>query len=177
MLIFAAIAIAAFIVVTGSFFFGGDHDADHDTGDAGPDMDGDVGEPTISIFSPKCIGTLLMGFGSAGAIARYYGLGNLGASAVGLVSGLVLGGAMFGLLTLFYKQQSSSLVATPSTIGCAAMVAVTIGKGSMGEVSLCVDGQYLTYSASAQDGQEIPKGQTVRVVETRGSHLIVEKAS
>jgi len=87
MLIFAAIAVAAFIIAAGSFLFGHDidHDVDHDVGhDAG------AGEGTISIFSTKVIATMLMGFGAAGAIARYYGLGYPASSAIGVGFGVVL---------------------------------------------------------------------------------------
>ena len=62
-----------------------DHDAGHDFG-----ADGDASEATISVFSTKVIGTMLMGFGAAGAIARSYDMGYLGSSLVGLVTGAVL---------------------------------------------------------------------------------------
>jgi membrane protein implicated in regulation of membrane protease activity len=172
MLVFVAIAVAAFILVAGSFLFG--HDHDHDHGDPGHDVDSG-GEPTISIFSLKAIGTLLMGFGAAGAIAMHYGLGPIPASLIGLVCGIALAGLMYLVLGIFYKQQASSLIPTSSAIGCTGTVTVSIGEASPGEVSLCVEGQYSAYSASSSDGRAILKGQLVRVVKTLGSHLVVEK--
>ena len=174
MLIFVAIALGAFILVAGSFLFGHDHDAGHDHG--GLSHDAVIGgEPTISIFSTKALGTLLMGFGAAAAIAMHYGLSYIPASLIGLACGLVLGSLMYLIQLVFYKQQASSLIPTSSAVGCTGVVTVSIGEGSPGEVSLSVEGQYATYSATSKDAAPIAKGQTVRVVKTVGSHLIVEK--
>jgi membrane protein implicated in regulation of membrane protease activity len=172
MMIFISIAIAAFIIVAGSFLFGHDHEVDH--GDAGHDADGGEAEPTISIFSAKVLATLLMGFGAAGAIARHYELSYLGASLIGLLCGLVLGGLMYLVLGLFFKQQASSLIPTSSALGCSGRVTVSIPPDGQGEVGLQVDGQYCSYLASSAYGA-IPKGQAVRVVKTLGSQIIVEK--
>jgi membrane protein implicated in regulation of membrane protease activity len=173
MLVFAAIAIAAFVIVAGSFLFGHDHDMDHDH-DLGHDVDAGDSEPTISVFSSKVMATMLMGFGTAGAIAKYYQANYVVASLVGVLFGLVLAAVMYLILNLFYKQQASSLVATESAVGRTGTVTVSIGEGSMGEVGVHVDGQYCNYSASAADNRPIAKGQPVRVVRTVGSQLIVE---
>jgi membrane protein implicated in regulation of membrane protease activity len=179
MLVFIAIAVAAFILVTSSFLFGGDHDGDHDHDHdhGGHELDAGGAEPTISVFSTKVLGTLLMGFGAAGAIASVYGFNHLNASLIGLVCGASLAGLMYLVLGVFYKQQASSLISTSSTVGAAGTVTVSIGGDAPGEVGLTVDGQYLTYSASSNSGSVIPKGQRVRVVRTMGSHLIVENES
>jgi membrane protein implicated in regulation of membrane protease activity len=176
MLIFMSIALAAFILVAGSFLFGSDHDVDHDHGDMGHDAEGGLGEPTISIFSTKVIATLFMGFGAAGAIARTYQLSYLASSMIGLLCGAVLGGLMYLVLAIFYRQQASSLVPTSSAVGCTGTVTVSIGENAMGEVGVHVQGQYATYLASSTDGSPIAKGQAVRVVRTLGSQLVVEKA-
>ncbi|MCX6904336.1 MAG: hypothetical protein NTW03_12835 [Verrucomicrobia bacterium] len=170
-----AIAFAAFIIVAGSFLFGHDHDLGADHGDMGHDGDSAGGEAAISIFSTKVMATLFMGFGAAGAIARHYGLEVLPASMVGVLFGGVLGGLMYGVLSIFYKQQASSLVPTSSTVGCTGTVTVSIGAGALGEVGLNIQDQYTTYLASAKDGEPIAKGQNVRVVNTVGSQLVVEK--
>src|ERR1043166_4785449 len=134
MLIFVSIAIAAFIIVGGSFLFGHDHDVDHDHGDLGHDVDGGSAEPTISIFSTKVIATLLMGFGAAGAIAMHYGANSVIASLVGVGSGVLLGGLMYFVLELFYRQQCDSLVPTSAAVGRTGIVTVSIGEGTPGEV-------------------------------------------
>lgn len=176
MLIFTAIALAAFILVAGSFFFGHDHDVghDHDGGDGGDASDG---EPTISIFSTKVVATLFMGFGAAGAIARSYNMGYLSSSLIGLLSGVVLGGVMYAILTVFIRQQASSIVSTSSAVGCVGTVTVSIGENSAGEVGVDVQGQYGSYLARSRDGRPIAKGLPVRVVQTVGSQLVVEPNS
>jgi membrane protein implicated in regulation of membrane protease activity len=174
MIIFIAIAIGAFILVAGSFIFGHDHDMGHDHGDLGHDLGVDS-EPTISFFSTKTLATLLMGFGASGAIAMHYGMSSIGASLVGLFCGVILAVLMAFVLNLFYGQQASSLVATSSAVGCTGTVTVSIPENGLGEVSLNVEGQYTTYSASARDGGSLAKGQLVRVVRSLGSQLVVEK--
>jgi len=177
MLVFVAIAIASFILVGGSFLFGHDHDVGQDHGDAGHDTDAGGGEPTISIFSTKVLGTLFMGFGAAGAIASLYGMSHLAASLIGLGCGAVLGGVMYLVLGVFYSQQASSLVPTSAAVGCVGTVTTSIGAGQIGEVGISLESQYGSYSASSMDGNPIPKGQNVRVVKVMGSQLMVEKAT
>ncbi len=173
MMIFCSIAIAAFIIVAGSFLFGHDHDVDHDH-DAGGDGGDGHEDATISIFSPKILATLLMGFGAAGAIAREYQMSYMIASLIGLGFGILLAALMYFALGIFYKQQASSLVPTSSAIGCTGRVTVSISQGGQGEVGVQVEGQYNSYLASAENGAPISKGQAVRVVRTMGSQLVVE---
>jgi membrane-bound ClpP family serine protease len=175
MLIFIAIAVASFLLVAGSFLFGG-HDGDHDGHDH-HDLghDGVDSEPTISFFSPRMIGTLTMGFGAAGAIARYYGANNLVASLWGLGTGTALATVMYQMMKLIYKQQASSLVATETTIGKQGLVTTAIDADAIGEVSMTVGGQYQTYLAKSATGQAIAKGSTVKVISVVGSELVVEK--
>lgn len=175
MIIFISIALAAFIIVGGSFLFGHDDDVGHDGGDLGHDAEAGGTEPTISVFSTKVIGTLLMGFGAAGAIAVHYGASHVTASIVGVLFGCFLGGLMYLILELFYSQQSTSLVSTSAAIGCTGSVITTIGDGTPGEVGLYLEGQYRTFSATSADGKALPKGQSVTVVKNLGSHLVVEK--
>ncbi|HNQ87953.1 MAG TPA: NfeD family protein [Verrucomicrobiota bacterium] len=178
MTIFVAIALAAFLVVGGSFLFGSDHDHDHDHdhghGDSGHDAGADSGDPTISIFSTKVVATLFMGFGAAGAIARYYERDYVVSSGIGLLSGVALAAIMYLMLGLFYSQQASSLVATHSAVGCAGTVTVPIEAGSLGEIGLSLGGEYRIFPARAQEGVALAKGQTVRVLRIVGTHVIVE---
>ena len=170
MIIFISLALGAFILVAGSFLFG--HDVDHDT-DGGHDAGGD--ESTVSIFSTKVLGTMIMGFGAAGAISTHYGATYLIASLIGVLCGVLLAAIVYGILEIFYTQQSTSLVATSSAVGCTGAVTVSIGESALGEVGLYLEGQYRTFSATSGDGKPIAKGQTVQVVRTVGSHLVVER--
>jgi membrane protein implicated in regulation of membrane protease activity len=175
MIIFISIALAAFIIVGGSFLFGHDTDSDHDGGDASHDTDAGGTEPTISVFSTKVLATLFMGFGAAGAIAMHYGASHVTASLIGVLCGILLGGLMYLVLELFYGQQSTSLVSTSAAIGCTGAVTVSIGDGTPGEVGLYLEGQYRTFSATSADGKAVPKGQSVTVIKNLGSHLVVER--
>jgi membrane-bound ClpP family serine protease len=172
-LVFIAIALGSFIVLASSFLFGHDHDADHV--DSDHSVDGHDVEPTIGFFSMKVLGTMTMGFGAAGAIARQYGADYLVSSLIGLSSGVALAGVMYLILSIIYKQQASSLVQTSSAIGQTGIVQTGIAGDKLGEVSLNVGGQYMTYLAKSSTGREIPKGRTVKVVSLIGSQLVVEE--
>jgi membrane protein implicated in regulation of membrane protease activity len=176
MLIFAAIAIAAFIIVAGSFIFGhdADHDVDHDH-DVGHDFGAEAGDATVSIFSMKVIGTMLMGFGAAGAIATTYGLGYLGASAAGVITGVVLAAIMYAFLAVVAKQQSTSVSRAEDVVGGTGQVTVSIGSEGMGEIGVTCGGRYVNYPARSADGKAIAKGRQVKVVNVGGGAVTVEE--
>lgn len=167
MLIFVAIALAAFLVVTGAFIFGHAHDGDLGHG-------GDASD-TISLFSTRVVGTLCMGFGAAGALARNEGASYPMASLIGVGAGVVLAALMYGMLRLIVGEQSSSLIETRSLVGATGTVSVPIDAGALGEVAVSFGGQYQNYPAKARGGVAIAKGRTVRVVEVIGSQLTVEE--
>jgi membrane-bound ClpP family serine protease len=173
MLVLGAIALFGVILLVGGSLTGHDHDVhlDHDThSDHGHDAD--HGEPTVSIFSLKVIGTFLMAFGAAGAIAGYNGAGTLASSLCGLAAGVGLGGIMYGILWFMYGQQATSLIDAQSLVGQQAVVTVGIDKGSCGQVEVTLAGQRRTYLAASAGGA-IPRGRTVEVVSTQGSQLTV----
>jgi membrane protein implicated in regulation of membrane protease activity len=179
MLVFLSIAIAFFIIMTFGFIFGHDHDLSHDHDishdhDAGHDGGGNT--PAISIFSSRVLATFGMGFGAAGAIARSYGCDYLISSLWGVGFGTVLGGLMYLVLKMFYAQQASSEIPTSAAVGRVGAVTVGIEGDRLGEVSVSVNDQSLTYTASSKDGTSLPKGQTVRVAAVVGDRLVVEKA-
>ena len=175
MLIFAAIALGAFIVVAGAFLFGHDHDLgggfDHDfSHDTGPDIHGIVG-----IFSTKVVFTVIMGFGAAGAIAQSYETGYPIASVVGIVAGIILATLMYGIILLFTEQQSNSVIGVDSLLGCAGTVTVPIDKDAIGEIGVSVGGEYRTYAARLQGSSTLPKGHAVRIVNVGGPVLTVDE--
>ena len=175
MWIFLSLTGAGLILLLGGAIFGHDHDFDHDHDahvDHGHDADSG-GEPTVSIFSTKVIGTFVMGFGAGGAIASYYSAGALPASAAGLGTGLLLAAAMYLVLRLIYGQQASSLVATDSLKGQTGTVTAGIEKDAVGEVTVLSR----PYLARSKDGNPIKRGQTVSVVASVGSELIVAELS
>ena len=175
MTIFVTIAIAAFIIVAGGFLFGHDHDFDHGidadaSHEAGVDSHGVIG-----IFSMRVIATFVMGFGAAGAVALYYGMGYPLASVIGVAAGVILAALMYGIMLLFIEQQASSVTPTDSLLGCTGTVTVPIDKDAMGEVGVSLGGEYHTFTARAHDRGPLGKGSTVRIVAVSGSILTVDK--
>ncbi len=173
MLIFLALVFLGFVVLVGGALFG--HDHDHDAHfDHDHDHDVTHGEPTVSIFSLKVIGSFIMAFGAAGAIASWNGYGWIASSLIGLVAGSLLGFFMLAILRVLYSQQSNSLVSTDQTIGKNGFVTVEIGNTSVGSVDVMLAGQVRTYLARSTNGTTIPKGSGVTIVRTNGSEVIVE---
>jgi membrane protein implicated in regulation of membrane protease activity len=175
-LLFTAIAVGSFLFVAGSFLFGGDH---HDVGDHDHDVGGDFhdNDASLSLFSPKVIFTFLLGFGAAGAVASHYELRTHWCVLIGIGCGICLALVAYGMLTLIYKQQATSLINTNNAIGRTAQVLTEIPPNGTGEVGLEVQGQYQTYLARARRNDGIPKGSRVTVVENQAGQLVVEPLS
>jgi membrane-bound ClpP family serine protease len=175
LMIFIGIALGGFILVAGGFLFGHEHDLGHDVGhDFGHDVHPES-EGTISIFSTKVLGTFVMGFGAAGAIAMRYDASPMHASLIGVGCGLALGALMYVILLVFIKEQASSLIPAESVLGCIGVVTTSIDKDAVGEVGVSAEGQYRNYAARAAGPQSIEKGRRVRVVRMAGGDLIVEE--
>lgn len=173
--IFLAIMVAGIIVAVGGSLFGHDHDGgfDHDH-----DHDHDAGQgngPTVSIFSPKVIGTFVMGFGGGGAIAQHLWGNIFRSSFAGLLVGVVMGAIMFGVMELLYSQQSTSLVQTASLIGSPAMVTSEIDADSIGQVTVRTGFEAPTYLARAAQGKHFAKGAAVVVIATSGAEVVVDE--
>lgn len=79
------------------------------------------------------------------------------------------------MIDVVYRQQASSIVPVSSAVGQTGIVQTGIAPGALGEVSLNVAGQYMTYLAKSTAAKEIPKGRTVKVVGFVGSQLVVEE--
>jgi membrane-bound ClpP family serine protease len=167
-MVFLAIAIASFLGVGGSFLFGGH---DHDAGGGG--HDGVGGDHFVPFLSPQIIFSFTLGFGASAAIASAYGAKLHWSILIGFAFGLLMGGAVYALFAVIYKQQASSLVETSTTIGKVANVLTAIPPDGSGEIGLQVAGEYRTYLARSRQG-EIAKGARVKVVENMGGQLVVE---
>ena len=174
--IFLTIMIAGVIVSIGGSLFGHDHDGgfdhDHDH-DHGNDA-GHGNEPAVSIFSPKVIGTFVMGFGGGGAIAQYLWGNIFRSSLAGIVVGAIMAVIMYGAMKLLYSQQSTSLVQTGSLIGSPAMVITEIDANKLGQVTVRTGIEAPTYLARAAAGKHFAKGTAVVVVATSGAEVVVD---
>lgn len=174
MLIFVALMAAGLIILLGGALFGHDHDGgfDHDH-DSGHDAGGD--EPTVSMFSPKVIGTFILGFGGGGFLAEHAGNGAVSSSFIGLGTGLLMGLLMYLVLRLMYGQQATSLVSTGTLVGKTGTVVIAIDAGTVGQVVVRVGTEAPTYLARTSPGKSIAKGKTVKVVATSGSEVVVDE--
>jgi len=173
MFFFALIAFGSMVLLVGSYIFGHDGDAGEVSHDGDGHHDGD--DATVSVFSLKVLSTFTLGFGIVGAAFRYHGFGYEVASLAGVGSGLVLAGLMYGMLALFYGQQSSSNITFEKLVGQMAVVTGAVNENNVGEVGLSVSGEYGTYLAKSKVG-EIGKGKTVKIVDRVAGFLIVEQA-
>jgi membrane protein implicated in regulation of membrane protease activity len=169
MLIFFSIAVAGFIVVAGGALFG---DHGHDMGH-GVDHGGDH-DAIVSVFSPRVIGTFVMGFGAGGTIAVYGGAQPMAASLVGLGVGCVLGVVMYLITTMFYSQQSNTVVRMDDVVGRTGIVTVAIDPGSVGKVEVVVGDLRRDYLARAADRtKSLARGQSVTIRAYHGSEVTV----
>jgi membrane protein implicated in regulation of membrane protease activity len=174
MLIFFAIAIAGFIIVGGGALFG--HGDGHDIGH-GADHAGDH-DAVVSVFSPRVIGTFIMGFGAGGTIAVYSGTSTMAASLAGVGVGFLLGLVMYLITRMFYSEQSTTVVRIEETVGRIGIVTVPIDAGSVGKVEVQIGDLRRDFLARAADRtKSLARGQSVRVTAHLGSELTVETDS
>ena len=164
MLVFFIIALIGtlFLVITAVlgevFDFLGDMDAD---GDVHP-------------FSGKTIAIALTTFGAAGMIASYYELDMGFRVLISLFAALFLGALAWWMLSALQSQAGSTDVSVGSLQGRLGEVTVNIPAGSVGEVLVTAVSGTRQMIARAVDGGAIPAGTTVRIVEARGTMLLVQ---
>jgi membrane-bound ClpP family serine protease len=114
-------------------------------------------------------------FGAAGAVARNYGLSYPLCSLIGMACGLVTGTAGWQLLRVLWKQQASSTVTRDDIVGAAGEVKTAIPEGGVGQVSIVARGQRLYPMARSADGKAVEEGALVKVLESAGDCVVVER--
>ena len=165
--VFLAIAGIGFLFLIVSLIFGEIFDAF----DGGFDHDLDHGGP--GFFSTRAIAVFVTAFGGTGAIATQYGLGPLPASGVGVLSGLVLGGAVFLFARFLYGQQASSEVRAQELVGQSCRVIVGIPAGGIGQIRCRIGEELVDKVARAIDDGSIAENTVVRVEQVLGEVVIV----
>jgi membrane-bound ClpP family serine protease len=173
MIIYVAIAIAGLFLLLVSALTGGDHDTagdfDH-AADAGHDV---TGPKPLSL---RVMFLFVTTFGAAGAVARYYNFPNPVCAFIGTGCGLVVGTAGWQLMRVFWKQQASSTVTQEDMKSVLGEVKIAIPEGGIGQVALVTRGQRLYPRARSADGKAIEEGAFVKVVESAGDCVVVERA-
>ncbi|MBU0728506.1 MAG: hypothetical protein KKE17_08220 [Proteobacteria bacterium] len=157
-------------------FIGGDTHADvgvdSDLGIDTEHVDSDVG---FRILSMHGLSAFFMMFGLVGlAFYRQSQMGAiisiLGAVAAGMIAVWVIGKLFQGAANL----QSSGTLKTADAVGSTGTVYLTIPKGGTGRVSLNFRNRLREFDATEKNGNEVPTGTPVRVVQVNVNILVVE---
>jgi membrane-bound ClpP family serine protease len=173
MLIFVGVALGGLLLLLISALTGGDHDTAGEY-DHAAEMGHDVTGPKP--LSLRVIFLFITTFGAAGAIACTYKLSAAYSSLIGVACGLVTGAAGWQLMRVFWKQQASSTVTRDDIHGAAGEVKTAIPEGGVGQVSIVARGQRLYPRARSADGKAIEEGALVKVLESAGDSVIVERS-
>lgn len=166
MLLYFAIALLGTLLLVVSAVFG--EVFDFFDGAGGLDADGHGG-------TGKVVALGLTTFGSVGMLTSYYELDPVLGAVISGIAALFFGACAWWLIDRLYKGSASTDVSVSSMAGRRAQVTVNIPSGSVGEV--LVTGADSTHHMIAQsrDGTSIPAGTAVRIVETLGSMVLVER--
>ena len=127
-------------------------------------FDFDLGDVGDGVLSTPVIGAFLAAFGAAGALllgAPEASLPKAIAGAAG--SGVVLGGATFGLVRALMHMPTDATPRTSDLVGSIATVVTRIPDGGLGEISVVSAGQRIKLSARAD--APIANGTSVVVVD------------
>jgi hypothetical protein len=145
--------------------FAGDHIEVHPEVEVGG---GHMGVRAVAVF--------LTAFGTVGAIARWYEMGNLASSMWGLGAGVLLS-IVYGLtMGLVRSQEADSLIQDTELVGCSGRITVAVADGGIGEVSCSIKGQTTRRTVRSAGGGAVAEGTLVRIKEVSGDVLIVEPA-
>ncbi|HAX23612.1 MAG TPA: hypothetical protein PLR44_07395 [Thermomicrobiales bacterium] len=167
MLLYFAIALVGALFLIGSvmlgevFDFSGDHPDSFD-GDAHP-------------LSGKTIAVALTAFGATGMITTQYGWSPLMSALTSAIAALFLGAIAWWVINSLYRATASTDVNMASLVGRRGQVTIGIPVGDVGEVLVTAADSTRQLIARTSDGSAIPVGISVRVIETLGSSVLVER--
>lgn len=157
--------------------FGHDVDASHDmvAGGHSVGMEHAGQMPEVSFFNAITISVLTAFFGLSGLFAVYVlRMSALPSLAFALPVGLAIAVGQFLMyVKLFVQAQASSEATMAEVLGCEAEVITSIPADKVGEIAYVVKGTRYTSPAISADAEEVPKGTRVRVVNIKGTTLVV----
>ncbi|MCL5103351.1 MAG: NfeD family protein [Armatimonadetes bacterium] len=161
---------------------------DADVGGHAPEVSHEVGSHTVEIggtvaaempgasfFNTITIATFVAFFGLAGLMAVWVLRMSAPASlAFALPTGVLIAVGQFALyVKVFVKAQASSEATLSEVLGCEAEVITSIPGDRVGEIAYVIKGSRYTAPATSADGEEIPRGAQVRIVNIRANTLVV----
>lgn len=168
--VFLGIAALGFLFLLVSLVFGelfghfGDGHFEHDLGHGGP-----------GFFSTRIMSVFVTAFGGFGAVATHYGLGILGSSGVGFVSGLFFATLIYLFASFLFGQQATTEFRGVELVGQTARVVVAIPAGGVGQVRCRIGEELVDKIARSKDGEAISENTAVKVGEVLGEILIVQR--
>ena len=126
-------------------------------------------------FSTRVMAVFITAFGGSGAIATYYGMTPMPASGVGVVTGMVFGGAIYFFARFLFHQQASSDVRSSDLVGQIARVVVAIPAGGVGQVRCRLGEELVDKIARTRDGDPLGENVSVQVEDVLGDTVIVKR--
>lgn len=120
---------------------------------------------------------MLLGFIAMFGVGGLFGLHSLnagpgGATIVGVISGLIGAGVVFGAFKALRQAESTETFSLQDMIGSTGRVSVGIPANKFGSVLISFAGASHNLTATAD--LEIPAGHEVKVVAVAGTNLVVE---
>jgi membrane protein implicated in regulation of membrane protease activity len=143
----------------------------------GHDVSHDVDHPDVGLspLSPIIIATFITTFGGTGLIINIL-IPSL--PVLSLMASTISGLGLSILMFLFYTRvlmaaQGSSEVRAGEVVGRMAETSTAIEEGKIGQVVLVARGARTRVMARSADGQPIPRGVKVEIVEESGNVVLV----
>ena len=120
---------------------------------------------------------MLLGFIAMFGVGGLFGLHSLnagpgGATVVGVISGLLGAGVVFGAFKALRQAESTETFSLQDMIGSTGRVSVGIPANKFGSVLISFAGASHNLTATAD--VEIPAGRDVKVIAVAGTNLVVE---
>lgn len=153
--------------------------AGHLFGGDGADTHMDIGtDLPISPLSPTVIATFLTGFGGGGLLSHSYYQLSLGKGIlVALLTGTLLSGGTFTILTLLFRStQAGSEFSLEDMVGRVVEVITPIPENGTGEIAFAAKGTRINRSARSIEGKPIPRNKPVTIVQVVGNVFYVKVA-
>jgi membrane-bound ClpP family serine protease len=120
---------------------------------------------------------MLLGFIAMFGVGGLFGLHSLnagpgGATVVGVISGLIGAGVVFGAFKALRSAESTETFSLQDMIGSTGRISVGIPANKFGSVLISFAGASHNLTATAD--VEIPAGHEVKVIAVAGTNLVVE---
>ncbi|MBM7613498.1 NfeD family protein [Alkaliphilus hydrothermalis] len=140
-------------------------------------MDGDISGVAVSPLKPVIITAYITVFGGVGIMALNKGLSQIIAFLLAISIAFGVAALLFKLVIVpLHKAQSTSAISQGNLIGHKAKVDVGMKEASFGKISYTIGGNSYTAPAKAADGEEILKGEMVRIVSIKDNTYYVNKS-